>query len=260
MLGFGYMVDSMKQSKSIETLAPALVAAQAEIGGAVKGSENPYFKSQYADLNTVILALKPIFVKHGFAVIQLPVSDGGGVGVSTRIQHTSGEYIEERFTLPLAKNDPQAAGSAITYAKRYALKALGLMPDLDDDAESAMFRQAETFTPAMRDTFIKLIAEKDGWGLKRFGQDVGNDIMTDLFSSFERGHVTKNKELVREYVGRANIGLKESLGWIEEQALAGSYDAIQEHLDEMPAVEREFVVAGLTEVQKRELTDMGVLL
>ena len=141
----------MKQSESIATLAPALVAAQAEIGGAVKGAENPFFKSQYADLNTVILALKPIFVKHGFAVIQLPVSDENGVGVSTRIQHTSGEYLEDSFTLPLAKSDPQAAGSAITYAKRYALKALGLMPDLDDDAEGSMFRQAKAIeeTPLM---------------------------------------------------------------------------------------------------------------
>ena len=133
----------MRQSENIQDLALALVAAQGEIGGAVKGSKNPFFKSTYADLNSVIAELKPIFFKHGFAVIQLPYSDSTGVGVSTRVLHETGQWIEEHFALPLAKPDPQAAGSAITYAKRYALKALGLMPDLDDDAEAAMYRNVE---------------------------------------------------------------------------------------------------------------------
>ena len=130
----------MRQSESIKNLSKALLAAQSEIGGSVKGSSNPFFKSQYADLNSVIKELKPVYARHDLTVIQLPVSDACGVGVSTRLLHESGEWLEDQFTLPLAKNDPQAAGSCITYAKRYALKALGLMPDLDDDAEGAMFR------------------------------------------------------------------------------------------------------------------------
>ena len=59
----------MRQSLQIEKIAAALVQAQAEIGGAVKGSDNPFFKSKYADLNSVILELKPIFAKHGMAVL-----------------------------------------------------------------------------------------------------------------------------------------------------------------------------------------------
>tara|TARA_R110002126_G_scaffold6532_2_gene33667 strand:- start:1444 stop:2196 length:753 start_codon:yes stop_codon:yes gene_type:complete len=248
----------MKQSESIEKLAPALVAAQAEIGGAVKGSSNPFFKSNYADLNSVILELKPIFVRHGFAVIQLPVSDENGVGVSTRIQHTSGEYIEQSFTLPLAKNDPQAAGSAITYAKRYSLKALGLMPDLDDDGEAAMFRQEKVFTEDQRSTFIDMIANKDGWGLKRMGQEVGNDVMSGLFSSFQKGEVSKTKAAVREYVGEANQELKDGLNYIGESITAENDGAIQEALAEMNNIELGFVIAGLSEIQKQQLTDMGV--
>ena len=173
----------MRQSSSIEKLAPALVAAQAEIGGAVKGSQNPFFKSSYADLNSVIKELKPIFVRHGFAVIQLPCSDENGVGVSTRVQHESGEYIESQFTLPLAKNDPQAAGSAITYSKRYALKALGLMPDLDDDAESAMFRQVEEKTVEQwnveLEASILAIKESIGSGDYSAGSEAWKELSTD---------------------------------------------------------------------------------
>lgn len=130
----------MRQSESIEKLAPALVAAGKATGGAVRGAENPFFKNQYADLNAVIAALKPTWAEHGLTVVQHPYSDANGVGVATRIIHESGEWLEESFTLPMAKPDPQQAGSAITYAKRYALKAIGLMADVDDDAEAAMFR------------------------------------------------------------------------------------------------------------------------
>jgi len=251
----------MNQSESINKLAPALVAAQAEIGGAVKGSENPFFKSQYADLNTVILALKPIFVKHGFAVIQLPVSDGNGVGVSTRVQHESGEFIEESFTLPLAKGDPQTAGSAITYAKRYALKALGLMPDLDDDAEGAMFRQKKDYTEYERAALIDLMSKGDGWGLKKLSNDVGGEVMTAMFNSFKKGEVSKNKELARQLIGAANNELRESLAFIENTLNDPDMDskgAIDEHLAEIDEMQLAFTRAGLNEVQLRQLEAEGI--
>jgi hypothetical protein len=250
----------MRQSNSIEKLAPALVAAQAEIGGAVKGADNPFFKSKFADLNTVILALKPIFVKHGFAVIQLPHSDEHGVGVTTRIQHTSGEFLQHQFTLPLAKKDPQAAGSAITYAKRYALKALGLMPDLDDDGEAAMFRQVDEFTTEQKTRYIELMASEDGWGMKAFGSEVGNDIMTALFNDAPQGQKTKQKALCNRIVTEANTELKNSLGGIQAAIENNSADSVVEILAECVEVEREFVVKGLSEVQHREIQNLGVTL
>jgi len=250
----------MRQSASIEHLAPALVAAQAEIGGAVKGADNPFFKSKFADLNTVILALKPIFVKHGFAVIQLPHSDEHGVGVTTRIQHTSGEFLQHQFTLPLAKKDPQAAGSAITYAKRYALKALGLMPDLGDDGEAAMFRQVDEFTTEQKTRYIELMASEDGWGMKAFGSEVGNDIMTALFNDAPQGQKTKQKALCNRIVTEANTELKNSLGGIQAAIENNSADSVVEILAECVEVEREFVVKGLSEVQHREIQNLGVTL
>ena len=130
----------MRSSESIEKLAEALCAAQGEMGGAVKGSANPFFKSSYADLTSVIKAIKEPCSKHGLSYVQLPHRDGSSIGVVTRLIHTSGQWLENEFTLPMVKSDPQAAGSAITYARRYALQALFGIPAVDDDGESAMIR------------------------------------------------------------------------------------------------------------------------
>ena len=130
----------MKSSETIEKLAEALWAAQGEMGGAVKGSANPFFKSSYADLTSVIKAIKEPCQNNGLSYIQLPHRLDSSIGVVTRLMHVSGQWLENDFTLPMVKSDPQAAGSAITYARRYALQALFGIPAVDDDGESAMIR------------------------------------------------------------------------------------------------------------------------
>ena len=134
----------MKQSESITDLATALCLAQAEMGGAVKDSNNPFFKSSYADLTSVIKVIKQPFANHGLSFVQLPVtSDGGkGVGVSTMLMHNSGQWIQNEYLLPMDKITPQGAGSAITYARRYALQSLVGIPAVDDDSEMAMYRNS----------------------------------------------------------------------------------------------------------------------
>jgi len=132
----------MKQSESITDLATALCLAQAEMGGAVKDSNNPFFKSSYADLTSVIKVIKQPFANHGLSFVQLPItSEGGkGVGVVTMIMHNSGQWLQGEYLLPMDKFTAQGAGSAITYARRYALQAMAGIPAVDDDAEAAMFR------------------------------------------------------------------------------------------------------------------------
>ena len=134
----------MKQSESIIDLAAALCFAQAEMGGAVKDSNNLFFKSSYADLTSVIKVIKEPFAKHGLSFVQLPVtSEGGrGVGVATMLMHNSGQWIQSEYLLPLDKVTAQGAGSAITYARRYALQAMAGIPAVDDDGESLMVRNA----------------------------------------------------------------------------------------------------------------------
>jgi len=127
----------MKTSEKIDLVSKALVAAQKEIGAAVKGSENPFFKSKYADLSSVIEAVKEPLNNHGLAYIQLVQSDEKDI-VETIILHESGQFIGTETRVYCGKpNDPQAFGTGITYAKRYALQAALGLPTEDDDGNAA---------------------------------------------------------------------------------------------------------------------------
>lgn len=130
----------MKSSESINELATSLCKAQGEMGGAVKDSANPFFKSSYADLTSVIKAIKQPFADNGLSYTQFPVTDENGMGVCTRLMHVSGQWLEGQFTLPMVKRDPQAASSSLTYARRVSLSSIAGIPTADDDAESAMLR------------------------------------------------------------------------------------------------------------------------
>lgn len=130
---------------SINELAAALSKAQAEIKGATKDSKNTFFKSSYADLASVWEACRIPLTKNGLAVIQTTdvIADTGGdtTLLVTTLVHSSGQYIQGRYPIHPVKNDPQSLGSAITYARRYALQAIvGIAPD-DDDGEAAMGRE-----------------------------------------------------------------------------------------------------------------------
>lgn len=135
----------MKQSESIANLAAALVAAQADIKGVGKDSVNPHFKNRYASLDSIIDMVRPALAKHGLAVIQggtTPHTDEAGVvrafTVETMLVHKSGEWITNGAILPVAKADPQGAGAALTYGRRYSLSALlSISTDEDDDGNHA---------------------------------------------------------------------------------------------------------------------------
>lgn len=127
----------MEMSEKIDALAKALSAAQGEMGGAVKDASNPFFKSSYADLGSVIAAIKDSFAKNGLSYTQFPVRDEQGAGVETILMHQSGQWIKSYYTLPLAKFDAQSAGSCLTYARRYALQAIAGIPAVDDDGNDA---------------------------------------------------------------------------------------------------------------------------
>ena len=127
------------QSNEINELASALVAAQAEFSAVPKGSTNPFFKSKYAALPDVVQSASPVLAKHGLAVSQF--IDGeylDGDALVTYLIHKSGQYLCHTMKLHMVKDDPQAQGSAVTYARRYAyMSALGLVADDDDDGNSA---------------------------------------------------------------------------------------------------------------------------
>lgn len=131
----------MKTSDSLDKIAPALVKAQAAMTFAKKDAENPHFKSKFADLPAVITAVKGPLNDNGIAYIQTPSpSEDGKLHMTTRLLHTSGQWIEDTAVCPLPKADPQGFGSASTYLRRYSLAAItGLYQD-DDDGEGATDR------------------------------------------------------------------------------------------------------------------------
>lgn len=127
----------MQRSEQIDELAAALAKAQLQMKPAIKGQANTFFKSKYADLATVAEACMETLNENGLAVIQAPLCNEHGAGVETMLVHSSGQWLAETLVLPVAKNDAQGVGSAITYARRYALAAFaGVCPE-DDDGNAA---------------------------------------------------------------------------------------------------------------------------
>ena len=134
-------------SAEIGELAKALAAAQGEMTAASKDANNPYFDSRYATLASVWDAIRGPLSRNGLSVSQvLETPDAGpGVIVRTMLLHSSGQWICSRYVMPIPdKLTPQAVGSAITYARRYALSAIvGIAPDDDDDGNGASGKDAD---------------------------------------------------------------------------------------------------------------------
>lgn len=130
----------MNQSENIDKIAPALIKAQKAVEGAAKNKANPGFKgTRYADLSSVVEACQEALNSNGIAFLQTPEpAEAGFLRLNTVLMHESGQWIAGTAQLPLAKQDPQGYGSALTYARRYSLAAMvGVCPE-DDDANGAM--------------------------------------------------------------------------------------------------------------------------
>jgi len=115
----------------------AYVKAQSQMGEVFKNAKNPAFKSNYADLASVVDAVVPAFNAAGLAVIQSPSFDGDLVTVATMIAHADGGWMRSTLSLRPSKTDPQGVGSAITYGRRYGLMAVAGVAPEDDDGNAA---------------------------------------------------------------------------------------------------------------------------
>ncbi|HHT7803015.1 TPA: ERF family protein [Streptococcus suis] len=130
----------MRKSETIIELSKAFAKMQMELEQPLKNADNPFFKSKYVPLENVVDSITRAANKHGLSFTQFPSSDeNGNVTVGTMVMHESGEWIEyDPICMKPVKNDPQAVGSVITYAKRYALSAIfGITSDNDDDGNEA---------------------------------------------------------------------------------------------------------------------------
>ncbi len=127
------------QSETIGALAAALAKAQGAMKPAVMDRDNTFFKSKYATLTSLWESARAALSANGLAVMQTTDFDSNGDTVLiTTLVHSSGEWIGGVYPVKAKDNTPQALGSALTYARRYAFGALvGLTSDDDDDGNAA---------------------------------------------------------------------------------------------------------------------------
>ena len=151
----------MNKSDSIKELATALNKAQADMSGAKKKATNPFFKSKYSDLNAVVDAIRIPFCDNGLSYSQFPIFSDKCVGVETILMHESGEWLSSILMLPMVKQDPQAAGSAITYARRYSLQSIAGIPSEDDDGQQASKPEKKSIINIID------VAKECGWTLQQ---------------------------------------------------------------------------------------------
>jgi len=166
----------MNRSETITKISTALVKAQSEMGSATKDAKNPFFKSSYADLNAVREATIPVLNKNGITVLQPMTVFEGKSYVETTLLHESGEFLTSLTEIIVAKqNDPQAAGSAQSYARRYGLQSFLCVGAEDDDGEKSMGRSVKSAPPkvetpkvetAVADGTSATPAPKKGFGVK----------------------------------------------------------------------------------------------
>ena len=128
------------RSSELKDLFAALCKAQAEMETAELSSENPFFKTRYADLAAIVKASRPALTKHGLSIIQQIITgDDGNTLLHTMLCHTSGQWVESRVRIVPPKNDVQSIGSYITYLRRYSIAAIcGIVSSDDDDGEMAV--------------------------------------------------------------------------------------------------------------------------
>jgi hypothetical protein len=145
-------------SESTTKIVSALLIFNKEMGIVGKTSKNPFFKSNYADLPTILKAIKEPLDKAGLAVSHFPVGDNRLI---TRLSHSSGEFYQSMNYMRSVKDTPQDRGSIITYMMRYAVGAvLGLSIDKDDDANSSTRPSTpilKTMTENIKDAMLKYI-------------------------------------------------------------------------------------------------------
>jgi hypothetical protein len=151
----------MNLDHSNAALFAALALAQAEVENATKGSVNPHFKSRYADLAEVLNTVRPVFAKHGIAIIQSTGFDGVMVSVTTALVHKEGGYITSVASCTPAKTDGQGVGAATTYLRRYSLAAACGVAQEDDDGQTAAHNRPAVVTKPSNALLDVLAATED---------------------------------------------------------------------------------------------------
>jgi len=130
----------MSNGQQLISLHRRLLAFHMEVGKVRKDGVNPHFRSRYADINSVLSVVMPVLTSNGIIVTQLPSIENRQHTLVTRMYNADNkdDFIESVTPLIIQKNDMQGYGSAVTYARRYALMCMLDLEAEDDDGNRAV--------------------------------------------------------------------------------------------------------------------------
>lgn len=189
----------MNKSESIKDLSAALCAAQAEMKNPHFDSVNPHFKSKFASLGAVLAAVMPVLTRHGIALTQWPISNSGAAGCVTRLSHSSGEWMEEPFLIPVDKQNAHGYASAVTYSKRIAAQSVaGVVGDTDDDGNTAVGDNVDGKAPAKVGSGLTDMKDDALAALSAGERELWKRIAADVESLVEEGRSDEAWTLIEE--------------------------------------------------------------
>ena len=187
----------MNLDHSNAALFAALALAQAEVENATKGSVNPHFKSKYADLAEVLNTVRPVFAKHGIAIIQSTGFSDGLVSVTTALVHKEGGYVTSVASCTPAKVDAQGVGAATTYLRRYSLAAATGVAQEDDDGQSAAHNRPAVVAKPSNALLDVLAATEDA---------TNEEVLRNLYKATENLVEHEKAEARKKWRGFARLG------------------------------------------------------
>tara|TARA_R110000803_G_C11895135_1_gene311409 strand:+ start:307 stop:903 length:597 start_codon:yes stop_codon:yes gene_type:complete len=190
------MSASMSTSTIINEIGAALVKAQGLIENPTKSVKNDFFKSKYADLAGVIDVVRPAFTEAGIAIVQSPFTrEDGKIGVCTTIVHTSGQWMSNEVSMavdPNAKNPAQAAGSLITYLRRYSLSAFANVAQEDDDGNSLKVADKPVRKSLVQEKEVSIVVDL----LQKTKTDIGKVLLHFKIESLPEMDLSQFKQAV----------------------------------------------------------------
>ena len=226
----------MNHSDSIKAIAPAIVAAQAELKAAPKDTTNPFFKSKYADLGGCMDTLRPVLAAHKLALIQSPSVGGEIVSVETTLLHDSGEWISCMLSCHPKDNGPQSIGSAITYLRRYGLALPGLVTEADDDGNAA--QPAPKSHPAPKPAPTPTDAAKTAARDAMLADMPVMQPTPPAFALTDAQKTALTAALAKESIEQATVKVWR-LKWLGPEMNQMTYDTIMRTLSETPELIKE---------------------
>ena len=249
----------MMTSESIDELATALCQCQGEMGAAGKDAENPFFSSKYADLSSVLKAIKSPLANNGLSFVQTPIQKENEAGVTTRLMHTSGQWMESTLWLPVGKPDAQGVGAAITYARRYALQSILGVPAADDDGNSVS--EPNITAEEVQSGYLtarQVIARESPSGFMEWRETLSEELSNMIFNAAPRGKVTAFKAAWNEKEAEFWKPLKQAKAILPGLVSSGHTSSIEEIFSEMDDFETKKLMTMIDDVSATFIEDMEI--